>query len=126
MCDATTFFELFRKEVALKFSGEDYHRKSLIVSVSPTGKGEQKIVRREDDINLSVSFGCRYIKFQVTAFVVEPPTKCVCPDRPCAFDTLLANAAKWDCLPTARLVVTHSDELFNDIISHLVRSIVHH
>ena len=52
------------------------------------------MVRREDDISLCVSFGCRYIKFQVTAFVAEPPAKRVSPDRPCVFDTLLANAAK--------------------------------
>ena len=29
------------------------------------------MVRREDDISLCVSFGCRYIKFQVTAFVAK-------------------------------------------------------
>ena len=68
------------------------------------------MVRREDDISLCVSFGCRYIKFQVTAFVAEPPAKRVSPDRPCVFDTLLANAAKRDCLPNTRPVVTHRDE----------------
>ena len=62
--ESTTFLELFRKEVASKVVSGDCNKESLAVSISPTGKGEWKTVRCEDNISLSVSFGCRYIKFQ--------------------------------------------------------------
>ena len=117
--ESTTFWELFSKEVASKFISRDCHEESLAVSVSPRGKGEWKTVRCEDDISLSVSFGCRYIKFQLSPLVEEPPSKRACADRRCAFETLLQNAAKRDCLPSARPVVSSRDSLFNDVIAHL-------
>ena len=40
------------------------------MSVLPRGgKGEWKTVRCEDDISLSVSFGCRYIHFHLSSLV---------------------------------------------------------
>ena len=86
--ESTTFLELLSKEVASKLVSRDFHKGSLAVSVSPTGKGEWKTVRCEDDISLSVSFGCHYIKFQlhVSPLVEEPPSKRVCPDHHCAFE----------------------------------------
>ena len=109
MPESITFPELFTKEVALKLAIGDCLEESLTVSVSPTGKGEWKTVRCEDDISLSVSFGCRYIKFHLSSLVEEPPSKRVCPDRRCAFETLLQNAAKRDCLPSTRPVVSRLD-----------------
>ena len=75
MPESTTFWELFRKEVALKVVSRDCHEESLAVSVSTMGKGEWKTVCCEDDISLSVSFGCHYIKFQLSPLVEEPPAK---------------------------------------------------
>ena len=85
--ESTTFRELFTKEVASKLASGDCLEESLTVSVSPTGKGEWKTVRCEDDISLSVSFGCRYIKFHLSSLVEEPPSKRVCPDCRCALET---------------------------------------
>ena len=86
--ESTTFQELFTKEVASKLARGDCLEEALTVSVSPTGKGEWKTARCED-ISLSASFGCRYIKFHLSSLVEEPLSKRVCPDRRCAFETLL-------------------------------------
>ena len=56
-------------KIGLKLCREDYHKESVIVLVTLTGKGEWKVVQHEDNIHLSVSFSGCYIKFQVTAFV---------------------------------------------------------
>ena len=104
--ESTTFWELFTKEVASKLASGDCLEESLTLSVSPTGKGEWKTVRCEDGISLSVFFGCRYIKFHLSSLVEEPPLKRVCTDRRCAFETLLQNAAKRDCLPSTRPIVS--------------------
>ena len=117
--ESTTFRELFRKKVASKVVSRDCHEELLAVSVSPMGKGEWKTVRCEEKISLIVSFGCRYIKFQLSQLAEEPPAKHVCPNRHCAFGTLLQNAAKHDCLPSARQVVTCRGTLYYDVIAHL-------
>ena len=109
--ESTTFWELFTKEVASKLASGDCLEESLTVSVSQTGKGEWKTVRCENDISLSMSFGCHYIKFRlhVSSLVEEPLLKRVCPDRHCAFETLLQNAAKRNCLPSTQPVVSCLD-----------------
>ena len=61
--ESITFREQLTKEVASKLASGDCLEESLTVSVSPTGKGEWKTVCCEDDISLSVSFGCRYTVF---------------------------------------------------------------
>ena len=83
--ESTTFQELFTKEVASKLASGDCLKESLIVSVSPMGKGEWKTVRCEDDISLSVPFGCRYINFHLSSLVEEPLSKRACPEPRCAF-----------------------------------------
>ena len=103
------FRELFTKEVALKLANGDCLEESLTVSVSPTGKEKCKTVRCEDDSSLSISFGCRYIKFHLSSFVEEPSSKRVCPDRYCAYETLLQNAAKRDRVLSTRPVVSRLD-----------------
>ena len=65
--ESTTFRVLFTKEVASKLASGDCLEELLTVSMSPTRKGEWKTVRCEDDISLSVSFGCRYIKFHLSS-----------------------------------------------------------
>ena len=84
--ESTTFWELLSKEVGSKLVSRNFHKGSLAVSVSPTRKGEWKTVRCEDDISLSMSFGCHYIKFQLSPLVEEAPSKRVCPDRRCTFE----------------------------------------
>ena len=113
--DDTKFFELFGTKIAPKLRGEDYHKEFVILNVSPKGKGESNIVQHEDNINLSISFGCRYIKFQVNGFVTKPAMKCICPDFPYALDTWLTNAAKQDYLQIVRPVVSHKEELLRYI-----------
>ena len=107
--ESITFRELFTKVVASKLASGDCLEESLTVNVSPTGKGEWKTVHCEDDVSLSVSFVCHYIKFHLSLLVEEPPSKRVCPDCHCAFETLLQNAAKRDCLRSTRPVISHLD-----------------
>ena len=116
--ESTAFRELFTKEVASKLASEGCLEESLTMSVSPTGKGEWKTVCCEDNISLSVLFGCRYINFHLFSLVEEPPLKRLFPDRRCAFKTLLQNAAKRDCLISTRPVITSRNSLFNNVIAH--------
>ena len=62
------------------------------------GKGERKAVELDADVSMSVSFGCRYVWFNLpVASSLEPVAK-----RPChswAFDVLLANVAMGNKLP---------------------------
>ena len=114
-----TFRKLFESSVLPKLSSKNKEgcSTSLDVSVSASGQGMWKKVSIDDDIGLSLSFGCRYVRFKI-ADEGEPPAKRAAPERPSAFQELMASAAKRDCLPAPRQAVTRKDDLFNDVLGH--------
>ena len=102
----TTFRKLFENSVLPKLSDE--HKEGFLtsvdVSVSASGRGMWKVCI-DDDIGLSLSFGCRYFRFKIVNDEDEPPAKRAAPERPSAFEALMASAAKRDCLPAPRQTV---------------------
>ena len=116
----TTFRKLFECSVLPKLSSKNKElwSTSLDVSVSASGQGMWKKVSVDDDIGLSLSFGCRYVRFKLAIDEGEPPAKRAAPERPSAFRELMTSAARRDCLPAPRQAVTRKDELFNDVLCH--------
>ena len=92
--------------------------------VSHSGKGDWKIVRADDDVALSVQFGCRYVRFHLQVEDdIEPVAKRKRSDVDApltsAFDVLLARASRRDHLPGKLVPCNCKDELFNDVLNHI-------
>ena len=98
----TTFQKLFESSLLPKLSSKNKEGCSTLldVSVSALGQGMWKKVSIDDDIGLSLFFGCRYVRFKIANDEGEPPAKRAAPERPSAFQELMASAAKRDCLPS--------------------------
>ena len=69
------------------------HSVKPTVSVSPSGRGEWKGAELNADLSLSISFGCRWIWFNLP---IASSSELVAMHPCCssAFDVLLANAAR--------------------------------
>ena len=115
ICDSINYSKLLKNKTDLNMVGKDYHKESLIVSMSPTGEGGWKLACCEDNISLSISLRRHYVKFQISP--EEPIVKCVHLDSPCVLDALLENAAKQDCLPTTQPIVISTGNLFSSSIT---------
>ena len=113
----TTFQKLFETSVLPKLSDENKEGvlTSLDVSVSESGRGMWKKVCVDDDIGLSLAFGCRYIQFKITNDQDKPPAMCAPPKRSSTFKALMDIAAKRDCLSVPSITVTSKDMTYSMI-----------
>lgn len=114
----------FRSVLAGKLSdlGLSVQTDGAQVEVSATGKGDWKFVDLDEDVGLTISFGCHYVKFNLRTCdheAVEPAAKRSRTSLPSAFDVLTASAARRDCLPPKVVAANSRDELFNDLRSHV-------
>ena len=92
--------------------------------VSPSGTGDWKSVGADDDVALSVQFGCRYVRFHLPVEDdIEPAAKQKRSDVDAlltsAFDVLLASDSRRDYLSGKLVPCNCKDELFNDVLNHV-------
>ena len=101
------FPELFESSLLPNLSSKNNERcsSSLDVSVSASGWRMWKKVSIDDNIGLSLSFGCRYGRFLITNDEGKPPAKRAALECLCAFRVLLTRATKRDCLPAPQQAV---------------------